>query len=55
MPLGASWTIGGNFEVGGVANTGFANLASIEGAVNLQNGQSWSISTGSDYRLRRIS
>jgi hypothetical protein len=43
VPTGAVWTIGGNFEVGGVANTGFANLASIEGAVELQNGQSWTI------------
>ena len=43
VPTGAIWTIGGNFEVGGVADTGFANLASIEGAVELQNGQSWTI------------
>ena len=43
VPLGATWTIGGNFEVGGVANTGFANLASIEGSVELQNGESWNI------------
>ena len=43
VAAGASWTIGGNFAVGGVANTGFANLASIEGAVYLQNGASQNI------------
>ena len=43
VAAGASWTIGGNFAVGGVANTGFANLSSIEGTVYLQNGQSWTI------------
>ncbi|HVP49988.1 MAG TPA: PEP-CTERM sorting domain-containing protein [Candidatus Bathyarchaeia archaeon] len=42
-PAGSVWTIGGNFAVGGVANTGFANLASIEGAVELQNGASQTI------------
>ncbi len=40
---GSSWTIGGNFEVGGVANTGFADLASIEGALYLQNGATQTI------------
>jgi hypothetical protein len=41
---GSSWTIGGNFEVGGVANTGFSNLSSVGGVVMFQNGASQSIS-----------
>ena len=40
---GASWTIGGNFEVGGVANTGFANLSSVSGSVIFENGASQTI------------
>jgi hypothetical protein len=40
---GSSWTIGGNFEVGGVANTGFANLASVSGSVTFANGASQTI------------
>jgi len=40
---GASWTIGGNFEVGGVANTGFANLSSVSGSVTFANGASQTI------------
>ena len=51
VPVGASWTIGGNFSVGGVADTGFANLASIEGAVSLQNGQTSTISPSSGLTI----
>jgi hypothetical protein len=40
---GASWTIGGNFEVGGVANTGFANLSSVSGSVTFADGASQTI------------
>jgi hypothetical protein len=40
---GSSWTIGGNFEVGGVANTGFANLSSVSGSVIFANGASQTI------------
>ncbi|MGA9567705.1 MAG: S-layer family protein, partial [Candidatus Korobacteraceae bacterium] len=40
---GASWTIGGNFSVGGVANTGFANLSSVGGSVTFANGASQTI------------
>jgi hypothetical protein len=40
---GSSWTIGGNFEVGGVANTGFANLSSVSGSVTFANGANQNI------------
>ncbi len=40
---GASWAIGGNFEVGGVANTGFSNLSSVSGSVIFENGTSQTI------------
>jgi fibronectin-binding autotransporter adhesin len=40
---GSSWTIGGNFEVGGVANTGFSNLSSVSGSVIFENGASQTI------------
>src|SRR5208337_4449706 len=33
VPLGASWQVYGNFEAGGVANTGFATLTTVEGTV----------------------
>jgi hypothetical protein len=38
VPAGASWDIMGDFEVGGVANKGFANLSSLAGTVKLDNG-----------------
>lgn len=40
---GSRWTIGGNFAVGGVANTGFANLATVGGTVIFEDGQSQTI------------
>jgi hypothetical protein len=40
---GSSWTIGGNFEVGGVANTGFSNLSSVFGSVTFENGANQNI------------
>jgi fibronectin-binding autotransporter adhesin len=43
VPAFASWQVYGNFELGGVANTGFTNLTTIEGTVDLENGQSWTI------------
>ncbi len=44
VAAGASWTIGGNFEVGGIANQGFANLSSNAGTVIIENGASQTIS-----------
>ena len=41
---GAGFEIEGTFDVGG--NNPFAHLTSIEGAVALQNGQTWNISPG---------
>jgi hypothetical protein len=41
---GSSWTIGGNFEVAGVPNTGFSNLSSVGGTVIFENGASQTIS-----------
>jgi hypothetical protein len=43
VPAGASWDIGGNFAVSGVANTGFANLSSLAGTVKFDNGATQSI------------
>ncbi len=44
VPLNSSWQVYGNFELGGVANTGFTNLTTVEGTVDLENGgQTWSI------------
>ena len=43
---GSTWVIGGNFAVAGVANTGFANLTSVEGSVVLSNGQATNITLG---------
>ena len=44
VPLNATWQVYGNFELGGVANTGFANLTTVEGTVDLENGgQTWTI------------
>ena len=43
VPVNANWLIQGNFAAGGAANTGFANLASIEGTVTFENGQSQTI------------
>ena len=40
----SSWEVSGNFELGGVANIAFANLTSVEGIVDLENGQNWAIS-----------
>jgi hypothetical protein len=37
---GSSWTIGGNFAVAGVANTGFSSLSSVGGSVIFENGAS---------------
>jgi hypothetical protein len=45
VSAGALWDIGGNFAVGGVANTGFANLSNNAGTVIFENGASQSIST----------
>jgi filamentous hemagglutinin len=45
VSAGARWDIGGNFAVGGVANTGFANLSNNAGMVVFENGASQSIST----------
>jgi PEP-CTERM motif len=39
----STWEIAGNFAVGGVANTGFANLANLDGSVLFENGTSQSI------------
>ena len=39
VPLNSSWQVYGNFELGGVANTGFTNLTTVEGTVDLENGQ----------------
>ena len=44
VAAGSSWTIGGNFEVAGVSNTGFSNLSSVGGSVIFENGASQSIS-----------
>ncbi len=41
----STWEIAGNFAVGGVANTGFANLANLDGSVLFENGASQSITT----------
>ena len=41
----STWEIAGNFAVGGVANTGFANLANLDGSVLFENGTSQSIAT----------
>ena len=40
---GSSWDIMGNFAVGGVANTGFANLSSLAGTVKFDNGATQTI------------
>ncbi len=40
---GSTWFIGWNFAVGGVANTGFANLSGIAGTVEFDNGATQSI------------
>ena len=39
VPMFSSWQVYGNFELGGVANTGFTNLTTIEGTVDLENGR----------------
>ena len=39
----SSWEVSGNLELGGVANIAFANLTSVEGIVDLENGQKWAI------------
>ncbi len=43
---GSTWVIGGNFAVAGAANTGFANLTSVEGSVDLGNRQATNITPG---------
>jgi hypothetical protein len=43
VPAFSSWQVYGNFELGGVANSGFTNLTTVEGTVDLENGQSWTI------------
>jgi hypothetical protein len=40
---GSSWDIGGNFSVGGIANTGFSNLSSVGGTVVFEDGVSQTI------------
>ena|SRR5271165_1625510 len=43
VPKFSSWEIYGNFEVGGVADTAFASLTSIEGGLDLLDGQTRNI------------
>jgi hypothetical protein len=43
VPAFSSWQIYGNFALGGLANTGFTNLTTVEGTVDLENKQSWVI------------
>jgi hypothetical protein len=54
VPLNSSWQVYGNFELGGVANTGFANLTTVEGTVDLENGQSWTVNPGGGMLINSL-